>query len=158
MVPELEPFGRLLTRYRLYGLYDVDGLRRRGSDESLDRRLNRSGSNVFSVLRAWRDVREDEMQRYAFVRDGLRQVFPDFFDDFEFYSAAQFGVGGIRLRPYDRSIRVALAPDGWFVALLHLAALASTDEGDVIAIDEPENALHPHAINILLELMRDWSK
>ena len=51
-----------------------------------------------------------------------------------------------------------LAPDGWFVTLLHLTALASTDTGDVIAIDEPENALHPRAIKTLLPLMREWSK
>jgi len=41
--------------------------------------------------------------------------------------------------------------------LLHLTAVASMDPGDVIAIDEPENALHPHAIKALLELVRDWS-
>ena len=133
-------------------------LRRRGSDESVERRLNRSGSNVFSVLRSWRDVREDETQRYAFVRDGLRQMFPDFFDDFEFYPAGQFVAGGLRLLPFDKTIRATLAPDGWFVTLLHLTALASTDTGDVIAIDEPENALHPRAIKTLLPLMREWSK
>ena len=48
----------------------------------------------------------------------------------------------------------SLAPDGWFVALLHLTAVASTGEGDLIAIDEPENALHPRAIKLLIERMR----
>jgi predicted ATPase len=28
----------------------------------------------------------------------------------------------------------------------------------MIAIDEPENALHPHAIKLLLEHMRTWSR
>jgi predicted ATPase len=36
--------------------------------------------------------------------------------------------------------------------------VASTDSGDLIAIDEPENALHPHAIKLLLEHMREWSQ
>ncbi len=28
----------------------------------------------------------------------------------------------------------------------------------MLAIDEPENALHPHAIRLLLERMRAWSR
>ena len=155
---EFEPLERLVTRYRMYGLYHVDELRRHGSDDTTERRLNRRGSNVFSLLRNWRDRREDATQRYAFVLDGLRQIFPDFFDDLEFSKSAQIVGAELRLRPYDRRLPASLAPDGWFVALLHLAALASTDEGDVIAIDEPENALHPRAIKALLPLMREWSK
>ena len=157
-VPALEPLDRLLQRYRFHGQYELSELRRRGSDESTQRRLSRRGGNVFSVLRNWRDRRDDEQQRYAFVIDGLRRLFPSFFEDLEFSKAAQIVGAEMRLRPYDQLIPASLAPDGWFVALLHLTALASTDRGDAVAIDEPENALHPHAIKILLELTRDWSQ
>jgi predicted ATPase len=155
-IADLAPLGDLLTRYRLYGQYDIRELRRRGSDDSTERRLDRRGANVFSVLRNWRDRRADR-HRFEFVLGGLRDVFPDFFEDLEFSKAAQIVGAELRIRPYDKLLSTGLAPDGWFVALLHLTAVASMDPGDVIAIDEPENALHPHAIRTLLELVRDWS-
>lgn len=146
----------LLSRYRLYGWYDVTALRRSGSPESSERRLDRRGTNVFSVLRNWRDRREDR-PRQEFVLDGLRDIFADFFEDIDFEKAAQVVGADVRLKR-DRVHSASLAPDGWFAALLHLTAVASTDDGDFIAIDEPENALHPHAIKRLLEHMRTWSR
>jgi predicted ATPase len=147
---------QLLSRYRLYGAYDLQALRRSGSPDSSERRLNRRGTNVFSVLRNWRDKKPDR-GRYDFVIEGLREMFADFFDDLEFEKAAQVVGADLRLKR-DRVHSASLAPDGWFVALLHLTALASTNDGDLIAIDEPENALHPHAIKLLLEQMRAWSR
>ena len=147
---------KLLSRYRMYGPYDVVNLRRSGSIESSERRLDRHGSNVFSVLRNWRD-RSRDRARYTFVIDGLRELFPGFFEDLEFARAGQVIGADLRL-PHDRVHSANLAPDGWFAALLHLAAIASTGQDDVIAIDEPENALHPRAIKLLLEHMRTWSR
>lgn len=154
-VPEMAPLLRLLSRYRMYGSYDVSELRRSGSPESSRRRLDRRGTNVFSLLRNWRDKRQDQ-KRYEYVLDGLRDIFADFFEDLSFENAAQVVGAEIHLKR-DRSLSASLAPDGWFAALLHLAAVASTDADDLIAIDELENALHPHAIKLLLEHMRAWS-
>lgn len=147
---------RLLQRYRLYENYDLRTLRRSGSTDSADRRLAGDGNNVFSVLRNWRDKRDDR-HRADFVIEGLREMFGDFFEDLDFGKAGQVVGADLHLRG-GKKIPANLAPDGWYAALLHLTALASTDKGDVIAIDEPENALHPHAIKLLLELMRDWSQ
>jgi predicted ATPase len=151
-----EPLTGLLSRYRLYGQYDVAALQRSGSPDSSSRRLDRRGLNVFSVLRNWRDRRADR-DRYDFVIEGLREMFPDFFEDLDFAKAAQVVGVDVHLK-HGRMHSASLAPDGWFVALLHLTALASTDTGDVIAIDEPENALHPFAIKVLLERMRTWAR
>jgi predicted ATPase len=152
----LEKLAALLKNYRLYGQYDLVALRRSGSPESSERRLDQRGTNVFSVLRNWRDKRTDH-ERYDFVIEGLREMFPDFFEDLDFAKAAQ--VIGVDLHLKNKGTHSAsLAPDGWFVALLHLTALASTSPGDVIAIDEPENALHPYAIRVLLERMRTWAR
>lgn len=148
--------GRVLRRYRLYHNYDLRGLRRSGSTESSERRLAADGNNVFSLLRNWRD-RRDDRHRYEYVIGGLREMFGDFFEELDFSKAAQVVGAELRLRG-DKAVSASLAPDGWFVALLHLSAVASTDPGDFIAIDEPENALHPHAIKLLLELMREWSR
>jgi len=153
---KLRPFEELLTRYRLYGQYDLVALRRSGSPDSSERRLEQRGTNVFSVLRNWRDKRADR-DRYDFVVDGLREMFADFFEDLDFAKAAQVVGADIHLKR-GRMHSASLAPDGWFVALLHLTAIASTQANDVIAIDEPENALHPHAIKVLLERLRFWSR
>ena len=148
--------GSLLSRYRLYAHYDLRALRRSGSADSTERRLAQDGSNVFSVLRNWRDKKEDR-HRYSFVLDGLRDLFRDFFEDLDFSKAAQVIGAELRL-PGEKTISASLAPDGWFAALLHLTAVASTNPGDLIAIDEPENALHPHAIKLLLQHMRTWAQ
>jgi predicted ATPase len=148
--------GKLLSRYRLYAHYDLRALRRSGSADSSERRLTQDGSNVFSVLRNWRDKKEDR-HRYSFVIDALRELFQGFFEDLDFSKAAQVIGAELRLRG-DKVVSASLAPDGWFAALLHLTAVASTNSGDLIAIDEPENALHPHAIKRLLQHMRSWAQ
>jgi hypothetical protein len=81
--PEPDALPEVLSRYRLYGSYDLAALRRSGSPDSSERRLDRRGTNVFSVLRNWRDKKPDRM-RYDFVLEGLREIFADFFDDLEF--------------------------------------------------------------------------
>jgi hypothetical protein len=80
--------GQLLQRYRLYPSYDLRSLRRSGSSDSSERRLAQDGNNVFSVLRNWRD-RRDDLHRYQFVLEGLREMFGDFFEDLDFSKAAQ---------------------------------------------------------------------
>lgn len=155
-VPEARTIIDPLCRYRLYGAYDLVGLRTSGSPDSGARRLDQRGGSVFAVLRNWRDKRQDH-GRYEFVLDGVRDIFSDLFEDLDFAKAAQVVGADIHLKR-GRSHSASLAPDGWFAALLHLTAVASTDEGDVIAIDEPENALHPRAIKLLLEHMRTWSR
>ncbi len=49
------------------------------------------------------------------------------------------------------------AADGFLVGLLHLTAVAGAAEGAIVAIDEMENQLHPHAIRSILEAMREVS-
>jgi predicted ATPase len=155
--PALKPLGDLLTRYRLYRDYDVGDLRRRGSDVSSERRLDGDGANVFSVLGNWRR-RPADTHRFDFVVGGLREMFPSFFEGLELVQAARVVGADLRFRPDGRRISAALAPQGWFGGLLHLAAVASTDPDDVIAIDAPERSLHPRGINVLIERFRAWSR
>jgi predicted ATPase len=156
MIDGVAALGRALTRYRLYAHYDLRTLRRSGSSDSTERRLAQDGNNVFSVLRNWRD-KKDDRHRYRFVLDGLRELFRDFFDDLDFSKAAQVIGAELRLSG-EKAVSASLAPDGWYAGLLHLTAVASTNPGDLIAIDEPENALHPHAIKLLLQHMRAWAQ
>jgi predicted ATPase len=47
------------------------------------------------------------------------------------------------------------AADGLLTGLLHLVAVAGARPGSLVAFDEPENHLHPHAIRSLLASMRE---
>ena len=89
--------------------------------------------------------------------EGLREGFPDLFVDLDFDVAGQIVTARIQAPWFDEMMPVHLAPEGWFMALLHLAAVASAERGGVVAIDEPENGLHPYAMRRLVETMSDWA-
>ncbi|MBK6848829.1 MAG: ATP-binding protein [Proteobacteria bacterium] len=50
------------------------------------------------------------------------------------------------------------AADGLLVGLLHLTAVAGALDGSLVAFDEVENHLHPHAIRSLIAAMRQQAE
>ncbi|HSO00141.1 MAG TPA: AAA family ATPase [Candidatus Nanopelagicales bacterium] len=152
----LRPLVTLLKGYRLYAAYDLANIRMNGSQVSSDEHLHPDGRNIFSVLRNWRD-RKETRARWEFVVTSLKQAFPDTFDDLDFDMAGQTISGHILAPEPEVRIPTYLAANGWLVALLHLAAVASTEPAGAVAIDEVENGLHPYAIRQLIEAMRSWS-
>jgi predicted ATPase len=152
----LRPLVALLEGYRLYGTYDLASIRVNGSQVSSDEHLHPDGRNVFSALRNWRD-RKETRPRWDFVIESLRAAFPDTFEDLDFDMAGQTVSGRIVAPKPDVRIPTYFAANGWLVALLHLAAVASTQPAGAVAIDEVENGLHPFAIRALIEAMRGWA-
>jgi len=153
---KLLPLLSALSGYRLYRQYQTSAIRANGSPYSSDDFLHVSGKNVFSVLRNWRDRRET-MPRWSFVVEGLQRCFPEVFAGLDFDVAGQVVTGRILKPGFDDMLPVHLAPEGWFTGLLHLTAVASTERGGLVGIDEPENALHPFAIRGLFEVISDWA-
>lgn len=154
------PFRALLQTlndYRFYRVYNLDVIRRSGSMTSSDDYLHVDGGNVFSVLRNWRD-RTETRSRFDFVIDGLRAAFPDSFHDLDFETAGQTVSGRIQTPQGDTRISTYSASNGWLICLLHLCAVASAESGGVVAIDEPENGLHPFAIRQLISAFRAWAE
>lgn len=145
---------RLVTGYRLYEQPRVLDLRRAGSKVSSDTELSSLGENAFSVLRNWKAGLREHEERWTFVRSGLRECFPELFDDLEFEVAGQTVTVRLYFRGLREPVDVFSAPHGLLVVLIHLCAVASTPDHGALAIDEPENGLHPFAIRTLLELMR----
>jgi predicted ATPase len=150
------PLLAALSGYRLYRQYHVWNIRMNGSPYSSDTFLHVSGKNVFSVLRNWRDRRENRA-RWEFVIETLKRCFPEVFADLDFDPAGQMVTARILAPRFDEMMPVHLAPEGWFMGLLHLCAVASTERGGVVGIDEPENGLHPYAMNGLIAAMSDWA-
>jgi len=150
----LEDFISVLKQYQNYHDYHLWQLRKSGSQAGSETELRSRGENAFSVLRNWHNSRPFKVH-YEFVCDVLREAFPAFFDDLDFESAGQTVT--IRIYPpdSDAGIPVYFAPNGFLTALLHLMAVCSVPEGGILAIDEPENSLHPHAIKTLLNAFRN---
>ncbi len=144
-----------VSSYRHHRHYVLQSLRREGSSLGGDLRLSEDGRNLFTVLMNWRN-RRDARERWNLVTAALRDCFPGLFEDFSFPIAANIVSCEVHT-PRSATLTPTLLPDGFLVALLHLCAVASTPPGGVIAIDEPENALHPYAIRRLMDAFREWS-
>lgn len=135
--------------------YDLQRLRTSGSDSNSDIIMSPDGTNVFTVLRNWRDriATRDQFHR---VMEGLKQAFPEVLVDLEFETAGRLVVGQFvppgnakrRIPPQD-------APNGVLSWLLSAVAVAGATPGCIVAIDEPETALHPDAQRRLLDFMRN---
>jgi predicted ATPase len=143
-----------LLAYRHYQNPHIWALRTQGSQQGSDVVLHPTGQNAFDVLRNWSAGQRADRQRHAFVVETMREAFPGQFEDLEFQVAGTtvtvrfFGPGS------DRPVAAFLAPQGMLAGLLHAAAVASADDGGIVAIDEFENSLHPLAIRALIEAFR----
>jgi predicted ATPase len=157
-IAALDDLHKLVTGYRLYEQPRLLDLRRAGSRVSSETELSSLGENAFSVLRNWKAGRKEYEERWTFVRSGLQECFPELFEDLEFEVAGQTVTVRLYLRHLREPVDVLSAPHGLLVALLHLCAVASTPDHGALAIDEPENGLHPFAIKTLLDLMRSRAK
>jgi len=143
----------LLANCRIY--YDYDLARARGGSQDTPRKwLYRTGENVFSVLRNWRDSFADR-ERYDFVEESLRECF-GFFEALGFEKSGNVIEGLIKHRTFKHEFPAGHAANGWFVALMHFTAIAGADRGQVICIDEFENAMHPRAVSTALKLLHEY--
>jgi predicted ATPase len=153
--PRLATLASRIAACRCYSYEHLAPLRRSGSNADAASELDPSGKNAFSVLRNWRAGSREHVERDRFVRDTLRDAFPETFADYDFVSAGPvvfarfYGPGSS-----DPTFPAATA-HGVLVGMLHLAAIASAPDGSIVAIDEFENGLHPHAIRALLGAIRE---
>ena len=156
--PLLKLAGFSLPRLRLaivtFGIFhdpDLHRLRNFGSQIGAESELNSRGANLFNVLRNWQAGERPFRKRMEFVRYGLRDAFPDLFDDLDFQVAGQTVSARFYMPGNQEPLSVYAAPNGLLAGMIHLAAVASAAiEGSIVAIDEFENSLHPHAIHSLV--------
>ena len=147
-----------VQKIRIYQSYDLVRLRSPASAASGDVQLNPDGQNLYTVLRNWSSAPRRFDGRFAWVLSHLKAVFPDTiefleFDDFGGFLQARFYPANTS--SHQRSLPMHRASDGMLVGLLQLTAVAGARPGSLLAIDEMENQLHPHAIRGILAAMRE---
>lgn len=143
-----------LREYRLYCDLQTRPLRESGSMLGPETALSPDGQNLFTVLHRWANS-QPLRERWEFVRAAMADAFPRTIDDLDFPMigqrvALQFYLSGLK-----KPIPASAVANGFLLMLLYLSAVASTPEGGLIGLDEPENGLHPHAIRVFLKAVRE---
>lgn len=137
---------------------DIRGLREQGSSATDDRGVQTRGRNVLTMMSRWLGRQQTDIVRYQFVVDGLRAAFPGTFRNLELEAAGNT-ISARFFRPGDETPSpISHEANGLIAMLIHLAGVAAADAGDLVAIDEPEHALHPFAIRELVRRTRAWSR
>lgn len=118
---------------------------RSGSNTAHLTRLSSRGDNAITMLRAWHQHRPDR-DRHAFVLAGLAAAFPGLIEDLDFVEAGNTLAARVYRPGHEAPEPLRSEANGVIAMLVLLCDLAAVDDGGVVAIDEPETALHPFAL------------
>lgn len=124
---------------------------RDGSNIAHTKQLDRRGRNAVTMLRTWFQSRP-ERWRYDFVITGLRAAFPGLIADLDFVEAGNTIAARVYRPGSELPAPLGAEANGVLAMLVLLCALAAAEEGGIVAIDEPENSLHPFAIRVFVRL------
>lgn len=153
--PALRRVASFLQTIAVYHEPDLATLRE-GSRTTEDRYLLPRGTNALTLLRRWFQDRT-QRHRYQFVIDGLSTAFPGTFSDLDFVEAGTTLVARIYRPGSEAPGPLESEANGVLQLLVLFCEVAATDDGSVVAIDEPENGLHPYALSIFLEQTSRWA-
>jgi len=149
---------RVLRGFRVYGHYNLEDVRNGAPVIEEGRILREDGRNMLSVLRAWQSAPTKYDMRFEWVMDQARQAFPEQIARIEFETVGSL-VQARFFRPGattpDRGLPFHVASDGMLAGLLHLTAIAGADEGSLLAFEELENHMHPHAIRVMIKAIHE---
>jgi predicted ATPase len=154
--PWLRAMVTRLTQVRIHYSYDLDAVCRPDAGEAVaSDYLHPRGRNLWAVLKRWEKSENlTDRARLEWVLEQALQAFPDIIADLRFDGPNDEPRLYIP-RHEEQGIPVHLAADGLLVGLLHLTAVAGATPGMLLAFDEMENQLHPHAIRSILAAMRE---
>jgi predicted ATPase len=157
-LPALHKFTQFLQRINYFSDPDLPFLRKNGSYAKDDKALQGNGSNALTMLRSWfQDL--SNQHRFDFVLAGLRDAFPHQISKLDFKDAGNTLVARL-YHPAQPTIPIPLEDEanGVLQMLILLCAVASAEPKSVIAIDEPENGLHPYAMRSFLRQASHWAR
>jgi predicted ATPase len=154
--PALRRFAALLQRIAVFHDPDLWSLRS-GSRTTDDRQLEARGANALTLLRRWHQEHEHR-HRYQFVVEGLQAAFPNLISDLGFHEAGTTLVVQIYRANQESPSPLASEANGLLQLLVLFCEIASVDDEGIVAIDEPENCLHPYALRVFLRRASRWAK
>ena len=142
---------------------DLYRLKNRGSESGIDISLHEDCGNLWSVLRNIRDKSAIDT-RYETIINFMRKSFPNFKDLVFELTGPNVVYASFVEKNFQDSIPVLGVSEGHLQMLIHLTALFSegTDRNSLIVFDEPETSLHPYAISVFAEAVKqatkEWNK
>lgn len=153
--PAIQQMSDLLARISVFEEPDLFNLRQQGSPAFDDGQLHGRGQNVLSVLRKWQQDSQLK-SRFDFVMQGLQAAFPSV-KQMDFVGAGNMLAARTYREGVERPAPLANEANGLLQMLVLLANVAQSNPGGVVAIDEPENGLHPYAMRMFLRSCQQWA-
>ena len=142
---------------------DIYGLKKKGSETGTETWLRDRAQNLWSVLRNLKDRRGLD-DRYDTIMECMRRSFPNFDDVLLEPTSTSYVYGSFIEKNRRHPIKASGVSDGHLQLLIHLTCLFSEgrNRDSIIIFDEPETSLHPHAISIFAEAVKqatgEWNK
>lgn len=149
----MKPLVDVLTGIRVHMSYWLNQVKRHEQTDARSQFLSGNGRNLWSVLANWKGSPLRHEGQFEAVMSAARDAFPDLISTVEFDRGLPFLFprGAIEA---DQGLPPSRAADGLLTGLLHLTALFGAKPGSILAFDEVENQLHPHAIRSIIAAMR----
>jgi predicted ATPase len=150
----MRPLVDVITRIRVYESHQLGKVKRSEEVELHQDSLQTDGANLWSVLAHWKAAVIRSEGRFEWVMETAREAFPGQISTIEFERGFPMLYAPDTVDP-DHGLPPERMADGLITGLLHLTAIAGAPPGSLVAFDELENQLHPHAIRKLIEAMRE---
>ncbi|KPA13022.1 XRE family transcriptional regulator [Candidatus Magnetomorum sp. HK-1] len=153
----LRKMASLIQSFSVFHDPDLWTLRHQGSNTTETRKLHSRGRNVLTLLRQWQQELPNN-HRYNFVVQGLKAAFPNIVQNLDFEEAGNTLIARIYTPGNELPSPLKNEANGVLQFLVLLCNVASSEEKSLIAIDEPENNLHPYALRRFLSLAEKWAR
>lgn len=151
--PWMKPLADVLAGLRVYKSYWLNQVQRQEQAPGRDSYLASNGRNLWSALANWKGSPTRYQGQFEWVMAAARAAFPDLISTVEFDRGLPY-LYAPGATEADQGLPPSRAAEGLLTGLLHLTAVAGSKSGSIVAFDEMENQLHPHAIRSLLSSMR----
>jgi predicted ATPase len=150
----MKPLVDAINGIRVYHSYWLNQVQKPDPADRTDSYLHTNGRNLWSVLANWKASPTRFGKQFEWVLSRASHAFPGLIESIEFDRGLPLIYMPGRTEP-DEGLSPNRAPDGLLTGLLHLTAIAGARSGGLVAFDEVENQLHPHAIRSIVSAMRE---